>query len=130
MNIVVDASVVVSALMDSGEEGQWAEGILRAHACFAPALLPVEVAGVLRRASLAGEISDEAASQAHSDLLDLALELLEYEPFAPRVWELRHSVSSYDAWYVAIAEAFDVGLATFDFRLSRAPGLRCRCIMP
>ncbi|MCB9920211.1 MAG: type II toxin-antitoxin system VapC family toxin [Planctomycetes bacterium] len=130
MNIVVDASVVASALLDAGDEGSWAENVLRSHACIAPALLPVEVTSVLRRASLAGEISDELASQAHRDWIDLPMDLMPYEPFAPRVWELRHSVRPYDAWYVGIAEAFDIPFATFDQRLSRAPGLRCRWLVP
>lgn len=130
MSVVVDASVVVSALLDSGEEGAWAEGVLLRQPCIAPAHMPVEVANVLRRAALAGQIHEESASMAHRDLLDLAVDLMGYEPFGPRVWELRHSASAYDAWYVAIAETFDLALATFNERLSRAPGIRCRFVTP
>ncbi len=55
---------------------------------------------------------------------------LPYEPFADRVWQLRHSVTPYDAWYVAIAEAFEVPLATLDHRLANAPGPRCSFSTP
>lgn len=56
--------------------------------------------------------------------------LVPFEPFAERVWELRRNVTSYDAWYVAVAEAFRLPLATLDRRLSRASGPSCRFRLP
>lgn len=128
--LVADASVVVAALVDSGSVGRWADGVLATAPMAAPHLLPVEVANVLRRAGAAGEISDDVATLAHVDLLDLSIDLVGYEPFAERVWELRHNVSTYDAWYVALAEALDAPLATLDERLVHAPGPRCRFETP
>lgn len=130
MSLVVDASVVVAALIDAGSDGIWAEERLGSDALAAPHLLPVEVASVLRRAVLAAEVSADSASLAHSDLLDLPLDLFAYEPVADRVWELRNSVSAYDAWYVAVAESLDAPLATLDRRLSRSKGPRCRFVVP
>ena len=130
MTLVVDASVVVAALIDAGRDGIWAEERLGSDALAAPHLLPVEVANVLRRSVLAGEVSADSASLAHSDLLDLSLDLFAYGPFADRVWELRSGVSAYDAWYVAVAEWLDAPLATLDRRLSRAQGARCRFVVP
>lgn len=49
--------------------------------------------------------SDETASLAHSDLLQLRVELFAHKPVAERVWQLRANLSAYDAWYVALAEA-------------------------
>jgi predicted nucleic acid-binding protein len=46
------------------------------------------------------------------------------------VWELRQSVTAYDAWYVAVAESLDLPLVTVDLRLSRAPGPRCAFATP
>ena len=130
MSLVVDASVVVAALIDSGPDGIWAEQRLASDALVAPYLLPVDVANVLRRAVLAGEVSVDSASLAHSDLLELPVDLFAYEPFADRVWDLRDSVSAYDAWYVAIAESLDAPLATLDRRMSRSQGPRCRFLVP
>ena len=42
----------------------------------------------------------------------------------PRIWELRDSVSAYDAAYVALAETLSAPLMTTDTRLARAPGIR------
>ncbi len=130
MTLVVDASVVVAALVDNGQAGSWAEGLLSGNALAAPHLLPVEVANVLRRASLAGELSADTASLAHGDLADLRAELFPYEQFAQRVWDLRMTVTPYDAWYVAVAELLDAPVATLDQRLAHAPGPRCRFVTP
>jgi len=125
MSLVVDAGVVVAALIDGGPDGQWAESILLSDQLAAPHLMPVEVANILRRAALSGEISEDSASLAHGDLLLLRVELFPYEPFGRRVWELRANVTAYDAWYVALAESLAVPMATLDHRLARASGPRC-----
>lgn len=130
MTLVVDASVVVAALVDTGPDGTWAEGLLLGDDLVGPCLLPCEVANILRRADLAGEISREAASLAHADLVALRIGLFPYEPFATRIWELRSNLTTYDAWYVALAEMLPAKLATLDSRLVRAPGPRCRFIGP
>jgi predicted nucleic acid-binding protein len=123
--LVVDAAFVVAALIDDGPDGRWAEGLLGADSVAAPHLMPVEVANILRRALLAGEISADAAAMAHEDLLAMRAELFPYGPFASRVWELRENLTAYDAWYVALAEALDADLATLDLHMSRAAGPRC-----
>jgi predicted nucleic acid-binding protein len=125
VTLVIDASLVVSALVDSGGTGTWAEALLAAQPLSAPHLMPVEAANILRRAVAAGDMSADAASMAHADLLDLRVELFPYAPFAARVWELRGNVTCYDAWYVALAESLGSKIATLDLRLARAPGPRC-----
>jgi predicted nucleic acid-binding protein len=130
VTLVVDASVIVAALVDSGPDGGWAEEILARDALAAPHLMPVEVANILRRASLAGEISDAIAALAHADLTSLPIEYFPYLPFATRVWELRSNLTAYDAWYVALAETLTARVATLDERLTRAPGPRCDFLLP
>ncbi len=128
--LVVDASLVVAALIDSGKDGTWAWAQLSAGPLAAPHLMPVEAANILRRQWLAGRISQDLAAIAHADLLDLRIELYPYSPFADRILELRANLTAYDAWYVAIAEARDARLATLDVRLSRAQGPRCGFEVP
>jgi predicted nucleic acid-binding protein len=124
--LVVDGSLVVAALIDAGREGTWADALLGSDALAAPHLMPVEVANILRRAVASAELTADAASMAHADLLALRIDLFPYGPFSSRVWELRDNVTCYDAWYVALAEALDAPLATLDVRLSRAKGPRCK----
>lgn len=40
----------------------------------------------------------------------------------PRVWDLRHNLTAYDAVYVALAELLEAPLVTRDRRLARAVG--------
>ena len=126
MTLVIDASMVVAGLIDSGTDGRWAEALLAGDSLAAPHMMTAEAANILRRSAAAGAISAEQASLAHADLLDLRVEFFPYTPFAPRIWELRENVTCYDAWYVAIAEAVGAPLATLDARLANAPGPRCR----
>ena len=130
MTLVVDASMVVAGLTDSGADGRWAESLLAGGVLAAPHLMPVEAANILRRAALAGDISPDVASLAHTDLLDLRVELFPYQPCAVRVWDLRDNVTCYDGWYVAVAELLDVPLATLDGRLAAATGPRCQFLLP
>jgi predicted nucleic acid-binding protein len=130
MTLVVDASVVVAALVDSGPVGAWADHLLTTDNLAAPHLMPVEVANVLRRANMSGEVSADTAALAHADLLSLRVELFAYEPFATRVWELRENVTAYDGWYVALAESLSATLATLDLRLTKNRGPRCAFATP
>ena len=130
MTVVVDATVVVAALLDAGPDGEWARDVLVSGPLAAPHLMPAEVANILRRAAQRGDVGADSASLAHADLLALPVELFPYEGVGERVWELRGNVTSYDACYVALAEELDAPLATLDARLSAAPGVRCAFISP
>jgi predicted nucleic acid-binding protein len=129
VTLIIDAPIVVAALVDSGTDGRWAESLLGSDSLAAPHLLTAEASNILRRSALARAISPEQASLAHADLLDLRVELFPYAPFAPRIWELRENVTCYDAWYVAIAETLGAPLATLDARLAKATGPRRRFLV-
>jgi predicted nucleic acid-binding protein len=128
--VIVDASFVIAALTEKSLDGEWARGLIRGGRLAAPQLLPAEVVQVFRRQVARGLTSGVEASQGLEALVDLRAELHAFEPFADRVWELRDTVSAYDAWYVALAEALDVPFATLDTRLARAPGPRCAFLVP
>lgn len=91
----------------------------------APELVRAETLNVLRRLERAKQISTPEANAAYDDLMQLNLQEFAFEPFADRIWNLRHTVTSYDAWYVAVAEALRVPLATLDERLAKATGPAC-----
>jgi predicted nucleic acid-binding protein len=130
VSAVVDASLLVAATSDAGAEGQWAEDVVLAGGLVAPHLALVEATNILRRFELEGRLGRKEAGAAARDLLLFDLELVPFAPFAERVWKLRANVTSYDAWYVAVAEQFDLPLATLDRRLARASGPRCRFLLP
>ncbi|WP_375400579.1 type II toxin-antitoxin system VapC family toxin [uncultured Amnibacterium sp.] len=47
-----------------------------------------------------------------------------------RAWQLRDAVRSWDAMYVALAEALGGTLVTLDRRLAAASGPRCPIVVP
>jgi predicted nucleic acid-binding protein len=98
VSVVIDASAVVAALIDTGPDGRWMEGIVSDHALAAPHLMPVEVADVLRRTVSARQISADIGALAHAGLIALPVELFAYETLADRVWDLRSNLTCYDAW--------------------------------
>ena len=128
--MVIDASALVAALVDSGPDGRWATSLIAREGLAGPEMLPAEVCNVLRRLELSGRLSTAEATLANGDLQRLNLELFPFAPFAPRIWELRGNVASYDAWYVALAEALEYPLATLDPRLIAARGAECEFLHP
>ncbi len=130
MTVVVDASVLVAVLVDSGHEGRWAESMVTEGTLVAPESVLVEASNILLRLERSGEISRLEANSAHRDLLRLDLELFPFAPFAERVWALRSNLTAYDAWYVALAEALGCALATLDRKLGRATGSVCEIVVP
>lgn len=128
--VVCDASAIVALLLDSGPSGHWVNDTVLGARLVAPSLVDFEASNVIRRHELASEVSADQAAQAHVDLLDLEIERWPYELLAPRVWELRHNLSGYDASYVAVAELTDAPLVTLDQRISRTAHLRCVVTTP
>lgn len=126
----MDASVLVAALVDSSEHGSWAEDVIISGSLHAPELARVEATNILRRLERSKQVSSAQANAAHDDLMELSLETFGFDPFADRIWELRHSITSYDAWYVALAEALQLPLATLDLKLAKASGIKCRFLTP
>lgn len=92
--------------------------------------MPYEVSNVLRRLELKGLLSAEAADLAHADLRDLAVELWPWEQLADDAWQLRGSLTCYDAAYVALAAALAAPLVTVDERLARACRSHCALLTP
>lgn len=124
--IVVDASVLANAVGDDDEDGRTARNELRAATEFtAPDLVDVETVAVLRKRWLARTISDRRFETAVDDLRGMDFERVPTLRMIRRAYELRANVTSYDATYVALAEALDCELLTGDQRLAAATGPRC-----
>jgi predicted nucleic acid-binding protein len=130
MTLVLDASVVVAALVDNGSAGRWAEEQLAQGQLIAPEIMRTEVANVLRRAELAGQVDSATAALAFADLRQLKLRTVPFDSVADRIWQLRTNLTSYDAAYVAWAEALDAPLATLDTKLAKSPGPTCTFLTP
>jgi predicted nucleic acid-binding protein len=121
--IAVDASALVEVLLRTQRGERIEERLLaRGESLHAPQLLDVEVAQVLRRYAGAGELTTRRGLEALADLADFPLLRYPHEWLLPRIWELKHGVTAYDAAYLALAETLVAPLVTCDGRLAKAPG--------
>ena len=125
--IVVDASALIEVLLGTPVARRLTERLFAVgETLHAPHLLDVEVAQVFRRYALAGMIEAERGAEALEDLADFPITRYPHQPFLPRIWELRRSVTAYDAAYLALAEALPAPLLTRDAKLASSAGHRAR----
>ncbi len=125
--IVVDASAVLEVLMRTPAGERLSKRLHEsAETLHAPHLLDLEIAQVVRRYCVAGKVTPARGRQAITALLDLPLQRYPHAPLLPRIWELRHAITAYDAAYVALAEELDAPLVTSDAKLAKAHGHRAR----
>lgn len=122
---MLDASVLVEALTD-GVRGEQARASIQSSPgwLWAPFVVDAEVGHALRGNVRAGLASAKAAKAALDDLMEMRLERVSHRFLSERAWEMRDNLSFYDGLYVALAEALEAPLVTFDARLAKAPGLR------
>lgn len=93
----------------------------------APHLIDSEVTHVLRGLVRRGLLDEEEGSTALVGFMQLTLLRFSADWLRPRMWQLRHNLSAYDATYVALAEkTHATELLTTDERLANAPGPTCR----
>lgn len=120
--IVVDASAVLEVLV--GEPNpSLASRLATEDVLHAPHLLDTEVLHVLRRLERRRDLTRTQVAAAREQFGALAIDRYPHHPLSERVWELRTSLSAYDATYVSLAEALDATLVTTDRRISRASGV-------
>ncbi len=115
---VVDASAMID-MLTGGTRGDQLVSILDDDV-FAPDLLVPEVLGFLRRMVSRQRLTDSEADDLAQVFNGAPVEYVHVWPYAGRVWDLRHNLSSYDACYVAVAEELRAPLVTTDLRLARA----------
>lgn len=121
--IVLDASGTVDWLLQTVAGQRIEQRIYSAkNSLHSPHLLDIEVTQVFQRLVGEGAVSVKRADEALQDLLDLRLVRYPHWLILPRVWQLRHNFSAYDAAYVALAEKLGAPLITRDGRLATASG--------
>jgi predicted nucleic acid-binding protein len=119
--IVLDASAAFELLLQTEAGRRLSDRLGEFTRVHAPHLLDIEVASSLRRAAATGAAKPERASQALDDLRVMRIERHPHLLYLPRVWELRHNFSAYDACYLALTEMLDGTLLTRDTALANAP---------
>ena len=125
--IVVDASALLESLLRTPAAAVVEKRIFDSRETLhAPHLLDVEVAQVVRRYAASGDIDHERGCAALADLGNFPLRRYPHGFRLSRVWELRNSLTAYDAVYIALAEALDATFLTRDRRVAAAAGHHAR----
>jgi predicted nucleic acid-binding protein len=125
--IVLDASAVVELLLRTPTGARVAARISAPEeSLHVPHLLDLEVTQVLRRYEAMGTVPSVETRAALDELLALDVARYEHDLLLPRIWELRHNLTAYDASYMALAEALNAPLLTCDGALASVPGLHTR----
>ena len=123
--IVTDASAVLELLLGTTAAFDIQRRLIESgDSLHAPHLLDLEIAQVLRRYLLIGELTSQRGKQALTDLADLPIIRYPHDLFLSRIWALRHNVTAYDAAYLALAESLPAPLITCDARLAATLGHR------
>ena len=121
--IVLDASAVIELLLNTPAGREVGRRIAPDEVSIhAPHLVDLEVSQAMRRYARSGQIEEARGRLALEHLSQLGLTRYPHEPLLPRIWQLRHNLTAYDAAYVALAEALDAVLLTRDRSLAALPG--------
>ena len=113
--IVADASAILEVLLNTPMARDVSRHLFaEEETIHAPHLVDVEVLQALRRHARGNEIGTLRAAQALQDYADIPLKRYPHKLLLPRIWELRHNFTAYDAAYIALAEALDATLITRD----------------
>lgn len=125
--IVIDASAVLELLLNSSAGLRVAARAFETgESLHAPHLIDLEVAQVLRRYVATKELAAPRAAEAMDDFRDLPIARYAHVDLLPRVWQLKSSLSAYDAAYVSLAESLDATLLTCDVKLRNSHGHTAR----
>ncbi len=119
---VVDASAIVDFLLQPARDAPLSRLLSQRDIdLHVPMLCELEVVAGVRRALLRGRLPGiESARSIVQDLVDLPLELYPHRPLLSRILDLYENFTTYDAAYVALAEALGIPLLTSDARLATA----------
>jgi len=121
MTAVIDSSALVEHLLRRPLWKQVATYYERhAGSIHVPQLIFPETVSALTGMERGHEATTEACGRAVNRLMRLSARRWPLEPLTRRTWQLRHRVSAYDAYYVALAETLEAHLITKDARLARA----------
>lgn len=126
--IVPDASVAVLLFGDPDADSR-VNGATRAMRRDPDWLVPehwrIEFLSTVRGLALGGKLDPVDADEAVQWLRAVTVAVAPTGPHVARVWELRATLSAYDAGYVAVAEAHDLVFVTADARIAKAGVARC-----
>lgn len=125
--IAVDASVIVNAVAFADRRGRAARSALAQDLVWAaPVHWTAEVFSAVRGLTLGGKLTESQGRRALAWMSRLEVDEVPLDSLFAGMWDVRESMTGYDAAYVVLAAARSVTLVTADARLARAASQHCR----
>jgi predicted nucleic acid-binding protein len=116
VTFVIDASSTVAYLLGEASESEREAMLGNVHA---PSLIDVEVTHTLRGLLRGAKIDLAIAELGRAEMAELRVRRHPDVRLLPRAWELRDVCTTYDALYVALAEALEATFVTRDGGLAK-----------
>ena len=126
---VVDASVAAFLFIDPADDARADQALARLNRdgeWLVPEHWRLELFSFIRGLGRSGQLDKGEAQYAVTRLEHLEAHVVPTPLLLPRMWELRDSLSGYDAAYVAAAEFYGCALVTADTRIARSGAARCQ----
>ena len=121
--LVIDCSAAIDLL------GDGASGELPNATLYAPELIDLEFANVMRRYINLRVLASAQADLAMETWLSSDILRCSHKLLLRRVWQLHDNFTPYDASYVALAENLKVPLLTADHHLAKAAAAYCQVLL-
>ncbi|MFC6088800.1 type II toxin-antitoxin system VapC family toxin [Saccharothrix lopnurensis] len=118
---VVDNSALIEFFVNP-KPNRRLENRLFTGTAAAPELIDAEAFKVIRRLHLNAVLTEPQATGIMQRVHEAPITRFTHRALSQRAWEIRHAVSAFDAFYVALAEQLGVPLITCDKRLAGANG--------
>ncbi|WP_419554671.1 type II toxin-antitoxin system VapC family toxin [Candidatus Poriferisodalis sp.] len=119
---VVDSSAAIEYLLRT-PAGLVLGDTIAGRSLAAPEMFDAEIVSTMRRFVAHGVIPAARAETLLDNLAAFPIERVSHRFLTRTAWHYRHSVTAYDAMYVAVAVAKRAPLITVDGRLARVPNL-------
>jgi predicted nucleic acid-binding protein len=127
-DFVIDTSAAVELFGGREPDSDLRRTVLTGRGV-APELFDIEALSTLRRIVRTGALSTDEGSAVLQRVRVAPITRTTHRPLLSRIWELRDTLTAYDAAYVALAEQLAVPLLTCDARLGRAHGHRAEVVV-
>jgi predicted nucleic acid-binding protein len=118
--VVVDSSALFDVLLHEGAAGIERNEHLGDRRLCAPELIAPELLSAARRLVRLDSRLLPKAQRFISEYNSLNISRFPHDDLIESAWEIRHTVSAYDAMYVALARELEIPLLTMDRKLASA----------
>jgi predicted nucleic acid-binding protein len=118
VTLVVDASLVIRLLLNRPADEFLRRRLAGRRTLHSPQLIDAEVASGVRGLLLGQKVEGVRGAEMLDDFASLRIRRHPMLPYQRRVIELRHNLTAYDAFYVALAESLGMPLLTGDAKLA------------